>query len=144
MPFRWIHVACFFLVLYSAQAVYGQSRETVYLADSSVVVTQDARLDDLVKRQKNANQLKPSMPGYRIQIYFGSVRPKASEVKLAFEEKHKDVEAYLTYQQPNFKVRVGDFRTRLDAQKFLKSLEGEFTTMFIVQDEVKLPSLGTQ
>ena len=121
--------------------VNGQDTVTKYNPDSTVVIIQDARLDDLVKRQKNANLLKQTMPGYRIQIYFGGVRQKASEVKLAFADKHSEVSAYISYQQPNFKVRVGDFRTRLEAQKFLKRMEGEYTTMFIVPDEVKLPPI---
>ena len=122
---------------------WADSQDTVtkYMADSTVVVIQDARLDALIKRQKNANLIKQTMPGYRIQIYFGGVRQKASEIKSAFADKHNDVSAYLTYQQPNFKVRVGDFRTRLEAQRFLKSMEGEYTTMFIVPDEVKLPPI---
>lgn len=81
------------------------------------------------------------MTGYRVQIYFGSVRQKASEVKMDFNSKHADVPQYLSYLAPNFKVRVGDFRTRLEAQGFLKSIEGQYPTSFIVQDEIKLPSL---
>ena len=119
----------------------AQDTVTKYMADSTVVVIQDSRLDALIKRQRNANLVKQTMPGYRIQIYFGGVRQKASEIKSAFANKHSDVLAYLTYQQPNFKVRVGDFRTRLEAQRFLKSMEGEYTTMFIVPDEVKLPPI---
>jgi hypothetical protein len=133
---------CLFVAAWAISSVCpAQNTVTKSNADSTVQVTQDARLDDLIKRQKNANQLKQTMPGYRIQIYFGGVRQKASEIKIDFAEKHSDIPAYITYQQPNFKVRVGDFRTRLEAQKLLKSMEGEFTTMFIVQDEVKLPSL---
>src|SRR4030095_10563605 len=124
---------------FASPAAFTQNRVTKSNADSSVVITQDARLDDLMKRQKNSNLLKLTMPGYRIQIYFGGVRQKASEVKLAFTDKHSEVASYITYQQHKFKVRVGDFRTRLEAQKFLKDLEGEYSQMFIVQDEVKLP-----
>ncbi len=128
------------LILFSR---WAGAQDTVmkYMADSTVVLIQDSRLDALIRRQKNANLIKQTMPGYRIQIYFGGVRQKASEIKSAFADKHNDISAYLTYQQPNFKVRVGDFRTRLEAQRFLKSMEGEYTTMFIVPDEVKLPPL---
>jgi len=81
------------------------------------------------------------MAGYRVQIYFGSVRQKASEVKQDFSGKHPNTASYLTYLAPNFKVRVGDFRSRLDAQGFLKSIEGQYPTSFIVQDEINLPPL---
>ena len=132
----------FFLILFFSlfsKSNWGQNMITKSNADSSITITQDIRLDDLIKRQKNSNAMKQTMPGYRIQIYFGGVRQKASEIQMTFKEKHNDVAAYIAYQQPNFKVRVGDFRTRLEAQKFLKSMEGEYATMFIVQDEVKLP-----
>ena len=81
------------------------------------------------------------MHGYRIQIYFGGTRQKASDNKLEFSSKYPDIPAYITYQQPNFKVRVGDYRNRYEAQKFLKEIEGLFPTSFIVPDEVKLPPL---
>ncbi len=76
-----------------------------------------------------------------MQIYFGGVRQKAAEVKLDFSGKHSDVPSYLTYTAPNYKIRVGDFSTRLEAQRFLKSIEGQYTTAFIVPDEIKLPVL---
>jgi hypothetical protein len=69
------------------------------------------------------------------------VRPKASEVKLDFSGKHSDVPSYISYTAPNFKVRVGDFRTRLEAVKFMKSIEGQYPTIFIVPDEIALPPL---
>ena len=115
---------------------------TSYHKDSSIVLTRDARVDDLIVKQKDNNTLKQSMPGYRVQIYFGSVRQKATEVMLDFTGKHADVASYLSYLAPNFKVRVGDFTSRLEAQGFLKSIDGQYPTSFIVQDEIKLPPLN--
>lgn len=82
-----------------------------------------------------------TMPGYRIQLYFGGERIKAQEVRSEFLLSYPEVPAYLIYQQPNFKVRAGDFRTRLEAAGFLKKLEFRFKSSFIVPDDVKLPSL---
>jgi hypothetical protein len=109
--------------------------------DSSVIITKDARLDELIEKQKEQNLVTQSMHGYRIQIYFGGTRQKASDTKVEFASKYPDIPAYITYQQPNFKVRIGDYRSRFEAQKFLKEIEGMFPTSFIVPDEVKLPPL---
>ena len=79
------------------------------------------------------------MPGYRIQIYFGQNRTKANEVKTDFLQLFPKTGAYLVYQQPNFKIRVGDFRSRLEASKFLKDIQSLYAAAFIVKDEVKLP-----
>lgn len=100
---------------------------------------QNALIDSLVNKHVALNESKMSMPGYRIQIFFGAQRSKATEIKTDFMMKYADVPSYLLYQQPNFKVRVGDFRTRLEAQKLLESIKTQFAVAFIVRDEVKLP-----
>jgi hypothetical protein len=54
------------------------------------------------------------------------------------------VEAYEKYDQPNFNIRVGNFRTKLEAYKFLKQVQPEFPTAFIVQDEIEFPELENE
>jgi hypothetical protein len=132
-----------FFIACTAQSnfLFAQKTLTTYHRDSTVILTRDSRVDELIARQKDNNTLKQTVPGYRVQIYFGSVRQKASDVKSDFSGKHPDVASYLTYFAPNFKVRVGDFKTKLEAQGFLKSIDGQYPTSFIVQDEIKLPSL---
>lgn len=126
-----------FIFGYTAQGQNG--KKTVANQDSSLVTHFDERYEQLLAKHREQNVNKQSMPGYRIQIYFGGNRQKAAEVKLDFASKYPDVPAYISYQQPNFKVRVGDYRHRMEAQKFLKNLDGQYPTMFIVPDEVKLP-----
>lgn len=81
------------------------------------------------------------MSGYRIQLYFGNDRNKAQEMRSEFLQLYPEVPAYLIYQQPNFKVRAGDFRTRLEAAGFLRKINLHYANAFIVPDEVKLPDL---
>lgn len=82
-----------------------------------------------------------TMPGYRIQIYFGSERAKANTYRSDFLQEYPDMGAYVIYQQPNFKLRVGDFKTRLEAAKFLTEMQTRFAVAFIVNDDVKLPDI---
>lgn len=78
------------------------------------------------------------MPGYRIQIYFGSTRNKAQEIKTTFEQQFPTINSYLIYDAPNFKVRVGDFQTRWQALPVLEELRSSFDIAFIVKDEIPL------
>ena len=80
-----------------------------------------------------------AMPGYRVQIFYGSQRTKATEIRTEVLKKFPDIPAYIIYQQPNFKVRMGDFKTRLEAMKLLDAIRHEYAQAFIVKDEVKLP-----
>ncbi len=101
----------------------------------------DNRLDTLVAKHIRINEQKKSIPGYRVQIYFGGQRNRANEVKSEFLKKYPEANAYLIYQQPNFKIRVGDFRDRLQAQEFYLKLMPDFNTAFIVKDDISLPEL---
>lgn len=101
--------------------------------------TNDELVKDLVERHKRIGLLKQTTSGYRIQLYFGSERSKASEIKTDFSTNFSSTPAYLLYQQPNFKIRVGDFKTRMEAFAFLESIKEFYTTSFIVPDDIKLP-----
>lgn len=145
-----IRTTCYFyamkralLLLFVGLSLQASAQRTVVSSDedTTFVLVRDERFDEVVTRQKKENLLHPTIPGYRVQIYFGVNRPKASEVKLDFTGRFPDVTAYLTYQQPNYKVRVGDFRNRYEALRFLKSIEGMYPTVFVVPDEVRLPPL---
>ncbi len=103
--------------------------------------SQDSLVKVLMNRHIAINQAKKTMSGYRVQIFFGPQRVKATEVKTDFLQIYPNIGAYLVYQQPNFKIRVGDFKTRLEAMKFLKELQPLYSTAFLVKDEVKLPEL---
>jgi len=130
-----------FLFILISAACLAQRTITVAENDSALMIVKDQRLDELTARQKQENLEKQSMPGYRVQIYFGSSRQKASEIKSEFGIRYPDIPAYLTYQQPNYKVRVGDYRSRFEARKFLSEIEGKYPTTFVVPDDVRLPPL---
>lgn len=107
--------------------------------NQNVVPSSEEMTSDLVERHKRFGLLKQTTPGYRIQLYFGSERSKAAEIKTDFSNNFSNTSAYLIYQQPNFKIRVGDFKTRMEAFAFLESIKEFYTTSFIVPDEIKLP-----
>lgn len=83
---------------------------------------------------------KHPIKGYRVQIYLGE-RSEAEEVRRAFLIKHVDLPAYLSYLAPNFRVRVGDLRSRLEAEKLRQEIIGEFPGSYIVPDEIEMPRL---
>jgi hypothetical protein len=50
---------------------------------------------------------------------------------------------YIIYNEPNFKVRAGDFRTRLEASKILEQVRSQFSSVFIIPEKINLPKIGT-
>jgi hypothetical protein len=88
-------------------------------------------MDDYMK----ANPLKHE--GYRIQLVFGS-RDEVSRLKSRFLAEY-DYSAYESYLQPNFRLRVGDFMTRFEAEKALKELKSVFPGAYVVPDRIEVP-----
>jgi len=84
---------------------------------------------------------KQPLKGYRVQIFLGE-RDKAEETRRAFLVRHPDVPAYLSYLAPNFRVRVGDQRTKLEGEKLRDHLATEYPGLYVVPDAIEMPRLG--
>ena len=109
-----------------------------------VVVRQTSAVRSALNRQVTANAGK-TMNGFRIRLFFASnrtARDESSSVIRRFNEMYPHVQAYRTYASPNFKVTVGNFRTRLEAEAFLRRIKGDFPDAFIVRERFKYPSVG--
>ena len=109
-----------------------------------VKVISDPRLDTLMKKYIGINETNPGIEGWRIEIYFEAgnySKKQAMEAKSKFVENHSDVPAYLLFQQPYYKVRVGELRTKMEAEKFLHQIEHEYPNAFVVTDQINYPDL---
>src|SRR5574343_199338 len=106
-----------------------------------IQVISTPELDSLVERNQQSNLQNPTISGYRVQIFFGSDRKAANDARTKFLQLYPELDAYLVYQQPNFKVRVGDFRTQQAPQAFCRHLLTHFDQVFIVPDKINLPKL---
>lgn len=98
-------------------------------------------LDSLIEKNTSNNRVNKTIAGYRIQIFSGNERNNANNIKTKFLKLYPNQTAYLAYQQPYFKIRVGDFRTRLEAKIFYNKIKEEFGECIIVIDKINLPAL---
>lgn len=112
--------------------------------EGNVQVIQDDRIDTLLVRHIELNERDPQIEGWRINIFFeaGNYSKRlAIEAKSEFVNKYTDVPCYLIFQEPYYKVRIGDYRTKMEAEKFLKEIEREYPNAFVIQDDINFPSL---
>lgn len=109
----------------------------------AVSVLQSQTVRDAVDERVLSNEAS-EFNGYRIRIYFDNsqnAREASSAILSDFESGHPDMPAYRTFDSPNFKVTVGDFRTRSEALAALKAIQTEFPSAFIVREKFKFPAL---
>ena len=102
-----------------------------------LTVVEDPRIEQLMRLHAETKHVQK---GYRVQIHLGD-RRTAEETKRLFLQKYPDTPAYLSWLAPNFRLRVGDLRTRLEAEHLLRQLRAEFPGSYIVPDEIEPPRL---
>ncbi|MBS7566101.1 SPOR domain-containing protein [Mucilaginibacter sp. Bleaf8] len=113
-------------------------------------IIKDPRLDSLIARRNSIGKSRGgragggiSAYGYRVQFFSGSGRKDAFNAQNKFQQLYPEIRTYITYREPNFKVKAGDFRTRLEAAKMMESLRGKFISMFILSEKINPPKLET-
>lgn len=122
-----------FMLAATAQYAPGGNRSRGH-----VDIKGDVSVSQLVQKHIELNERVRTIPGYRIQV--ASLSGTSSK-NLAFDMKERirtafpGVEAYVVFDEPNFKVKVGDFRTRLEAYVFLQHIKADFPGT-IIRDNI--------
>jgi hypothetical protein len=109
-----------------------------------VVVHKDARIDQLIKKQIEINEVttrdaRRYVQGFRILVMNTNDRNKAMNAKTKIYQEFPELKAYLMWQQPFYKLKVGDFKDRKDAEVYLTDIQRIFTTgVYIVRDVIEV------
>lgn len=118
--------------------------QAVDTASGRLEILQDIKVNILLEKHIEINQAQPNLDGFRIQIFFDSgnnSKTKAQAALDGFLVKYPKTRGYLTFKSPNYRVRVGDFRTKLDAQRFLNEIVADYPNAFIITDQINIPSV---
>lgn len=143
-----------FILIINSLSLYSQSdsvkvdyftylQNDMYDGKSKVIQSDNIKL--VFNKYIEYNERQNSCQGYRIRIYSDSgntARESAKKSKADFLKLFPETESYLKYDQPNWKILVGDFRTKSDALKFLKLISESFPSAFIVKDMIAFPNLN--
>jgi hypothetical protein len=114
---------------------------TLFFAQTNgkgVVIIKDKKIDALIQNKSNVRRV--SITGYRVQIYFSTNKSELNDVRLKFIKSYPRIETYISYDAPNYFLRVGDFADRNDAEKFKKEIFREFPDNFIIKCGINLPN----
>ena len=108
-----------------------------------VKIIQDERIENLISKQTKISSpsIRQKINGFRIQLSFESNKEKINVARSLFMAKHKKIDTYITYKAPNFFLKAGDFRTRLEAEKIKSTIESLFPASFVIKEKINLPRL---
>lgn len=97
-----------------------------------VTINQDKDIDKLLEFKKDL----ATVNAFTIQIFSGSSRSARSDaqaIKTQVTTLFPDWANFIEYEQPNYKIRVGNFRTRLEADRALITVKKSYANAFILQ-----------
>ncbi len=116
----------FYLFLFISSALYGQEINQSMSQDSSII--------KLLKLKTDYNKKIYESSFYTIQIYYGDLKEADSILKM-FSEEFEEIKTSLIFETPNYKVRVGKFKTLIDASKNLEKIKRKFRGAFILKND---------
>lgn len=110
--------------------------EVVVVVDPTNDIT--AELDSvtsmIIASRKNIDYVE----GFTIQIYSGNSRDMANQVKWQAFDLTPGQKPIITYEQPNYKVRVGKYYTRIEANEDFNILKENFTRAVLIPSKIKI------
>ncbi len=96
----------------------------------------NSRVDLVLDSINRFNASRKFIEGYTIQIYSGQNREEAMNTKKKMATEVGDLNGELEYHQPKFRVRVGNYFSRLEAQKDLLRLKRAFPNAILVPEKI--------
>ena len=116
----------------------------IAFASDTIIVKKDPRIDVLTSKQISINKRSSMLTstgqykGYRIQVMSTTSRDQAFNIKGDLLNKFPTEKSYVMFQSPYFKVRMGNFLEREEADAFRKNLNKLFPQgVFIVDDTIE-------
>lgn len=108
---------------------------------SQITVKKPAGLDGhLYSRTAKRKNPDTKIDGYHILIYNGDNRAKAEAIRLQFMAEFPDF-AEVVWDEPNFKVYVGLFKTRFECMFLFNQIKNKFPTAIVVKDKIIYPPI---
>lgn len=141
---RYFLITGLFMTMAMVSAAQYQQQGSVVVMQSSLV---DSVLSDYeaLRLKIMENPDSKAIPGYRIQIFFDSglnSSDRARQIRDEFMMKYPEIQAYVSWKAPNYRVRVGDFRSRLEAEKTIQLIMVDYPSAWVSKDEINFPVIN--
>ncbi len=121
-------------MLNEPKAIKEKTSNTIVQLPQQVNGQVDIALDSIAVRNKNVRYSS----GYRIQVYVGNDRREVDEAKVFIYQNFSELNTYLTFSQPTYKLKAGDFTSRLDAERYFSSIKQRYSMAMIVPERIDI------
>ena len=116
-------------------------RDIMSLVGSKVNVSQSSTVRNALNNYIRSNSGK-KIQGYRIRVYYDNTpqaRTRSESIAAYVRTQFPENGVYRTFEAPNYKVTVGDFRSKEEALKIYMTLKGIYPTAYIIKENINYP-----
>jgi hypothetical protein len=106
--------------------------QKTYSQDGKVTVDQDPKFEQLLNEKRKINSSITINDRYKIQIFNGDSE-NSKKTLIEFKKEHKILDATIVFSTPMYKVWVGNFKTRIEAEKNLQLLKKRYPAAFLIK-----------
>lgn len=119
------NLLCFFILcLFFNQKMNGQE------VKSNLI--QDPKIEQLLKEKRKINVGLVSNDTYKIQIFYGNSDESKKKLQ-EFKREFKDLDGTIVYTNPNYKVWIGNFESRIEVEKALIEIKKKYPLALIIK-----------
>ena len=104
---------------------------------NGIFIHNDIRIDKLIEAEKKTDQIM----GYRLQICLDSNKDIIDKARDKYLKLYPLTDTYVNFENPHFNLKVGDFRSRIEAEKIKREIFGEFVISIIHEEMINLPRI---
>ncbi len=103
-----------------------------YCQEAKVSISQDPKFEQLLNEKRKINSSITINDRYKIQIFNGDTE-NSKKTLLDFKRENKNIDATIVFSTPLYKVWVGNFKTRIEAEKNLNDLKNKYPNAFLIK-----------
>jgi hypothetical protein len=100
--------------------------------EAKVAVSQDPKFEQLLNEKRKINSSITINDRYKIQIFNGDSE-NSKKALIDFKKENKNLDATIVFSTPAYKVWVGNFKTRIEAEKNLELIKKKFPNAFLIK-----------
>lgn len=100
--------------------------------EAKVSVSQDPKFEQLLNEKRKINSSITINDRYKIQIYNGDTE-NSKKTLLDFKRENQNIDATIVFSTPMYKVWVGNYKTRIEAEKNLNDLKKKYPNAFLIK-----------
>ena len=115
--------------------------DTTFSKNGSITSINEQGINKLVKKHENTLISKNGVEIWRVQLVFKAKKEDIMQVKIDFTNHYPKIPTYLEYEEPYYRVRVGNCKTRLEAVKIKNQIKDNFPGAYLVPETISFSKL---